>query len=253
MRTLRSPEGCPWDKEQSHLSLIPCLIEECYECVDALRGTDKEHLKEELGDLLLQVIFHAQLAEEAQDFTLKDIIQGLNEKLIRRHPHIFQKDRALSSSQQVLTQWEAIKKQERQQEKSPFLQGTGEGLPALLRAVKLQKKAAKVGFDWPHSEAVCAKIEEELAEVRETQEKNEGAARLEEELGDLLFAVSNLCRKEHIDPEIALHRANQKFERRFGLIEQALQAEKIPLEQAGLEKMDSLWNQIKKEEKNASF
>lgn len=266
---LRSPNGCPWDKVQTHTSLIPNLIEESYETADALRGNDPTHMCEELGDLLLQVVLHAQIAAESHTFTFDDIVRTLSDKLIRRHPHVFG-DKTAHSAEDVISLWEQVKRTEKitpppsseathsgsdkKGTSSPtpggsYLSGTGRGLPALLRAVKLQKKAGKVSFDWPDSHAVIAKIREELDEVVETLTLQEGPQRLEEELGDLLFAVSNLCRKESLDPELALARANAKFERRFNQIEQRLADTPTPIGKATLETMDKLWNEIKTEEK----
>lgn len=248
MHQLRAPGGCPWDREQTHESLVSNMLEEAYEMVDAIREQDAAHMKEELGDVLLQVVFHAEIAQESGSFDFNDVAREISDKLIRRHPHIFS-DTVAHDTETVLSNWEKIKREERNSEEKPYLHGTGNGLPALLRAVKLQKKAGKVNFDWPDSEAVIEKIKEELEEVLDTKKKKEGAARLEEELGDLLFAVSNLCRKEGIDPELALNTANAKFERRFGKIEQRLAHTETPIGTATLEIMDDLWNQIKKEEK----
>ncbi len=248
MRRLRAPDGCPWDREQTHESILPDLLEETYEFVDTVRSGDFPHMREELGDLLLQVVFHAQIAEEAGHFTFDEVARELSDKLVRRHPHVFG-DAEAKDTEAVLTRWDQIKRQERGDEKKPYLHGTGVGLPAILRAVKLQKKAGKVDFDWPDSDAVIEKIREELEEVVETRHNREGQKRLEEELGDLLFAVSNLCRKEHINPEVALNAANEKFERRFGQVEKKLTENGIPLGQATLEQMDALWETIKKEEK----
>ena len=251
MQKLRAPGGCPWDREQTHESLISNMLEEAYECVDTIREQDPAHMKEELGDVLLQVVFHAEIANEKGNFNFDDVAREISDKLVRRHPHVFG-DVIAEDSDAVLTNWEQIKREERKSEEKPYLHGTGNGLPALLKAVKLQKKAGKVDFDWPDSEAVILKIREELAEVEEVRENQEGGQRLEEELGDLLFAVSNLCRKENINPELALNAANAKFERRFGEIEKRLKNIGIPLGKATLEQMNSLWNQIKNEEKTKS-
>lgn len=249
MHLLRAPGGCPWDREQTHESLIANMLEESYEFVDTIREQNTDHMKEELGDVLLQVVFHAEIAREKGNFDFDDVAREISDKLVRRHPHVFG-DFVAEDSDAVLTKWEQIKREERKSEEKPYLHGTGAGLPAQLRAVKLQKKAGKVDFDWPDSEAVIAKIREELAEVEEVRSKGEGALRLEEELGDLLFAVANLCRKENINPELALNAANAKFERRFGEIEKRLKNTDTPLGKATLEQMDALWNQIKTEEKH---
>ena len=252
MRRLRAPDGCPWDREQTHLSLLPDLIEETHEFVDAVRSGDCTHMKEELGDVLLQVIFHAAIAEESGIFTLDDVACTLADKLIRRHPHVFAEE-VIEHSDDVILRWEEIKKREKEEGITPYLYKTGTGLPAVLRAVKLQKKAGKVKFDWPNSHAVIEKIKEELAEVEETLEYQEGQDRIEEELGDLLFAVTNLCRKEGINPEIAVSKANNKFERRFGKVEARLAHTETPIGTATLEEMDKLWNIIKAEEKETKL
>lgn len=250
MRALRSPLGCPWDRDQTHDSLLPDLIEETHEFVDAVRSRDYTHMKEELGDVLLQVVFHAAIAEENGVFSLDDVASTLSDKLIRRHPHVFAEETA-RTSEDVLMRWEEIKKQEKNEREKPYLHKTGVGLPSILRAVKLQKKAGKVNFDWPDSAAVIEKIREELGEVEEAKRKGEERGRIEEELGDLLFAVANLCRKEGINPELALEKANNKFERRFGKIEERLSQTETPIGKASLEQMDALWNEIKTEEKKS--
>lgn len=252
MRILRSPGGCPWDREQTHDSILPDLIEETHEFVDAVRSGDCTHMKEELGDVFLQVLFHSDIAEENGHFTLDDVACALADKLVRRHPHVFA-EAVAENSEAVLNKWEEIKKQEKGTGDKPYLHKTGAGLPAILRAVKLQKKAGKVKFDWPDSEAVIGKIREELEEVVESRNKGEGKDRIEEELGDLLFAVANLCRKEEINPEMALDKANNKFERRFGGIEARLAGTSTPVGKASLEQMDAIWNEIKKEEKAAQI
>ncbi len=244
MHRLRAPGGCSWDAEQTHKSLIPNLIEESYETVDAIQSGDMSHLKEELGDILLQVVFHSELASERGEFTFDDIAQGVSDKLIRRHPHVYQSNETGMDSSQVLTQWEEIKRAERGDEEQPYLHKTGHGLPGLLKGVKLQKKAGKVGFDWPDHESVLEKIDEELSEVREAiAESNQNE--IEAEIGDLLFVVANLARKMKVDPEAALERTNQKFLSRFAHIETELKKRGISLRDASLEEMDQLWNAAK--------
>ncbi len=243
MHRLRAPGGCPWDAEQTHESLVTNLIEEAYETVDTIQRGDHEHLKEELGDLLLQVIFHSELAEEGGRFNLDDVARGISDKLVRRHPHVFaQSDAATSDA--VLQQWDEIKRAEKGHEEKPYLHGVGKGLPALLRAAKLQKKASKVGFDWPDLAGVIAKMREELDEL-EAAIASGDEGHVNEELGDLLFSVVNLARFRKLDPEVLMASANSKFEDRFGAMEAALKREGIQLADAGAEKMDAAWNLVK--------
>lgn len=240
MHRLRAPGGCPWDAEQTHESLVPNLIEEAYETVDAIQRADREHLKEELGDLLLQVVFHSELASEDGGFDLDDVAEGISEKLIRRHPHVFAES-GVSTTDGVLKQWDEIKRAEKGDEQRPYLHGVGKGLPALLRAAKLQKKAAKVGFDWPDEADVVEKIREELEEF----ETALAARDAEEELGDLLFSVVNLIRHRGLDPEVVMAAANSKFERRFSAMEIALRNRGELLEDATIERMEKAWQEAK--------
>ncbi len=244
MQRLRGPGGCPWDAEQTHESIIGEMIEESYEAVDAIQKGDWEHLREELGDVLLQVVFHAQISQEDGLYNLDDIACELSDKLVRRHPHVFATSQ-VSDTDGVLTQWDQIKRQERKTEKAHYLDSVGKGLPALLKAKKLQKKAAKVGFDWPDVEGVAAKIREELAESEETFVFPDEDPRVQEELGDLLFAVVNLCRKRGVDPEIALAATNRKFETRFNFMEDVLLEQGTPLGEATLDTMEAGWQQAK--------
>ena len=248
MHRLRAPGGCPWDAEQTHQSLVSNLIEETYETVAAIRANDDENLQEELGDLLLQVVFHAELAQENEKFDLDDIARGISDKLVRRHPHVYG-DSGVGTTEGVLSQWEDIKRAEKGHEEKPYLHGVGKGLPALLKSAKLQKKASKVGFDWPDTSGIAAKIDEELAEVREELEKHqpgtEASPELQAEIGDLLFIVTNLARKLNIDPEVALEGTNQKFLYRFDQIEKGLKRDKVSLEDATIEQMDTHWNAAK--------
>ncbi len=250
MARLRAPGGCPWDAEQTHDSIVTSLIEECYECIDALQAHDWPHLREELGDVLLQVLFHAQLASESPEegFDVYDVARELSEKLVRRHPHVFA-DSTVRDTSGVLDQWDRIKRKEHDIEDRPYLQDCGKGLPALLRAAKLTKKVAKVGFDWPDHEGVLEKIREELAEVEETLPLPDAAPEVQEELGDLLFSVVNLCRRRGVDPELALTSANRKFERRFNAVERALRAEGLGLQEAPPEEMEAAWQRVKAAEK----
>jgi len=243
MHRLRAPGGCPWDAEQTHESLVPNLIEEAYETVDTIQRGDHEHLQEELGDLLLQVIFHSELAEEAGRFNLDDVARGISDKLVRRHPHVFASSDA-SDSDSVLRQWDAIKRAEKGDEAQPYLHGVGKGLPALLRAAKLQKKASKAGFDWPDETGVVAKIREELGELEAAMVDGDGPA-VEEELGDLLFSLVNLARFRRIDPEVLMAAANAKFERRFAAMERDLLQQGLDLETADLGRMESAWQAAK--------
>lgn len=245
MHRLRAPGGCPWDAEQTHESLVTNLIEEAYETVDTIQRGDHEHLKEELGDLLLQVIFHSELAEEAGRFNLDDVARGISDKLVRRHPHVFATSDA-STSDAVLQQWDEIKRAEKGDAEQPYLHGVGKGLPALLRAAKLQKKAAKVGFDWPDESGVLAKIREETAELEAALADGDATA-ANEELGDLLFSVVNLARFRKLDPEVLMAAANSKFESRFNAMEQNLQSQGLDLATTPPERMERAWQEVKTE------
>lgn len=243
MHRLRAPGGCPWDAEQTHASLVPNLIEEAYETVDAIQRCDDGDLAEELGDLLLQVVFHSELAEEDGRFTLDSVARGICDKLIRRHPHVFGATTAPDSAA-VLRQWDAIKRDEKGHAGQPYLHGTGSGLPALLRAAKLQKKAAKVGFDWPDQSGATAKLAEEMAELHEALRADDAAA-VAEEMGDVMFSLVNLARFRQLDPEVLMAAANAKFEARFAAVEQALKARAITLADATLDEMEAEWEAAK--------
>lgn len=249
MHRLRAPGGCPWDAEQSHESLVSNLLEESYEVVAAIRDNDDENLCEELGDLLLQVVFHSEIATEREAFDLDEVARGICEKLIRRHPHVFGESSAEDSGA-VLKQWDEIKRAEKGEQAEAYLHGVGKGLPATLRGLKLQKKAAKVGFDWPSAAGVLVKVREELGEVEEEMAiHKEGAAAaqaLQEEVGDLLFVTVNLARKLGIDPEVALEGTNRKFEYRFGYVEKCLQERGKTLQEASPQEMEELWNEVRK-------
>ena len=243
MHRLRAPAGCPWDAEQTHESLISNLIEEAYECVDAIRSGNVLHMREELGDLLLQVVFHCELASERSAFDLDDVAAAISDKLVHRHPHVFG-DSQVKSTDAVLAQWDAIKRVEKGDQDKPYLHGVGKGLPALLRAMKLQKKASKIGFDWPDETGVMAKVEEELAEL--TMEwKQDNAESFAEEWGDLVFSLVNLARVRGLDPEILMAQANQKFEKRFAEMEQLLRTSGKTLEAATLAEMEEQWQRAK--------
>lgn len=245
MRRLRGPGGCPWDAEQTHESIRANLLEEAYEVIDAIDRGNDEDLCEELGDYLLQVVFHAELAEERGAFDVDEVARVISEKLIRRHPHVFGESNA-GDSEAVLKQWDAIKRAEKGavEEGKSRLAGVGDGLPAMLAAVKIQKTAAKAGFSWREAGEYVAKIREELGEFeRASVEKNEAA--VAEELGDLLFAVVNLARGQKLNPELLLHEANQKFKHRFAKMEQALGEGGEALEDAGVERLLAAWNAAK--------
>lgn len=240
---LRSPEGCPWDREQTHTSIRKNLIEETYEVLETIDDDDPDAMCEELGDLLLQVMLHSQIEEETGAFTVYDVIQAINEKLIRRHPHVFG-EREAGNAEEALANWEAIKDDEKRRKgidpkEQSLLDGIPRDLPGLMKALKLQKKAATVGFDWPNSGEVIDKIFEELNEVREAIDLHSSDNQYEE-LGDLLFAVVNLARKLKVDPEEALEAANRKFKERFQYIEQGLKKREKDFAQSSLEEMDEL-------------
>jgi MazG family protein len=245
--TLRSPEGCPWDREQTHASLRGALLEECYEAIDAINRADDANLSEELGDLLLLVVMHARLGEERGAFQFDELVHGVCEKLIRRHPHVFGTAEA-GDSTEVLRQWEQIKRQEKGGQAS-VLDGLAASLPGLMRAQAVQKKVGRVGFDWGEVGPVLDKIEEEARELREVLAKAElPQARREEEVGDLLFSVVNLSRKLGLEAETCLNATTEKFIRRFKVIETAAAAQGRRIEDLSLAEMDALWEQAKKGE-----
>jgi tetrapyrrole methylase family protein/MazG family protein len=246
MSKLRSKEGCPWDREQTHQSLLPYLIEEAYEVLDTIEMGDDERLKEELGDLLLQIVFHAQIAEERKKFDIYEVIEHLNAKLKSRHPHVFGKKKACSS-EEVLRNWEHIKLSTAKSKNKSILSGIPRHLPALLKAYRVQEKVARVDFDWKNAEEVFSKIEEEIDELKRAyKQKRRKQPQLEDEMGDILFSWVNLCRHLKINPEFALRRTIDKFVKRFNYIEKKLKRKKIPLKEAGLPLLDSLWEEAKK-------
>jgi MazG family protein len=249
MNRLRDPErGCPWDREQDFSSILVFTLEEVYELAEAVDRGDLAALRDELGDLLFHVVFYARMAEEQGQFDFADVVAGIVEKLERRHPHVFGDEPSLPAPDQNRS-WERRKVEERRRAgaaESGFLAGIPEALPALARALKLQKRAAAVGFDWRALPPVLAKLDEEIAEFRQVLAEGADAARLEEELGDLLFSTVNLARHAGVDPETALRRANRKFTARFGMVEAELAARgKLP-EQATLEEMDAIWQSLKR-------
>ncbi|MGN7360992.1 nucleoside triphosphate pyrophosphohydrolase [Paenibacillus sp. SAF-054] len=246
---LRSPGGCPWDQEQTHESIRKNLIEETYEVIETIDEDDPEHMQEELGDLLLQVMLHSQMEEEVGTFNVFDVIQGLNDKLIFRHPHVFGQNKA-EDAEAALANWEQMKAEEKRRkgqkpEQASALDGIPRDLPALMKAYKLQKKASKVGFDWDQINDVFLKIEEELSELREAVEQGLDPEEQVAELGDLLFAATNAARFLHADPEEALSRTNRKFVKRFRFIEEQLKAKGKTVEDSSLEEMDAIWQQAK--------
>jgi nucleoside triphosphate diphosphatase len=253
MAALRTPEtGCPWDLEQNFSTIAPYTLDEAYEVADAIARGDLGDLKEELGDLLLQVVFHARMAEEQDAFDFGDVVQAITEKLIRRHPHVFG-DENHKTPAAVEGLWERIKAQEKASGKvsaqNGALAGVPVALPALTRALKLQVKASKVGFDWNDPRTVLRKLREETDEIEaELDRAKTDRAATAAEIGDLLFAVVNLARHLEADPEAALRTANQKFERRFGAVERALAARGKAPQDAMLAEMDALWNEVKKTE-----
>lgn len=247
MRRLREPGGCPWDAEQTHDSLKRYLLEETYEVLEAIDTGNPDLLKEELGDLLLQPVFHTAIAEEAGRFSMADVIQTLCDKLVRRHPHVFG-DLEIKDSEAQVANWEKIKKEEKGEERRSALSGIPPHLPALLKAQKITEKAARVGFDWEHVDQVMAKVLEELHEFEEAMAED-SQERMEAELGDLLFAIVNLGRFMSLDPEEALRKTINRFQTRFGFVEDSLHAQGRRLQETTLAEMDQLWNQAKEREK----
>ena len=250
MARLRDRErGCAWDIEQDFDSIAPYTIEEAYEVADAIARRDMAELRGELGDLLFQVVYHARMAEEAGAFDYDDVVRAISEKMVRRHPHVFGDESREKTAGQQTADWERVKAAERG--KAGALAGVATGLPALTRAVKLQNRAARVGFDWPDAGAVLDKIAEETAELVEARDAGD-AARVIEEYGDLMFVMANLARHLGVDPEAALRAANAKFTSRFAAIEAALAAEGRTPAESGLAEMDALWDAAKRAEKSAA-
>ena len=247
MHRLRGPGGCPWDAEQSHESLKRYLLEEAYEVIEAIDAKDPSHLKEELGDLLLQPVFHAAIAEEHGEFTMDDVLDALNEKLVRRHPHVFAEE-VIETSEAQVANWEKIKQGEKGAERKTALSGVPPALPALMQAQKITEKAARVGFDWERTDQVFAKVMEELHEFEAAMLSGD-QQEMEAELGDLLFAIVNLGRFLSIDPEEALRKTIRRFTKRFGHVEQSLHDRGLALQSATLAEMDLLWEEAKKLER----
>jgi len=262
MSRLRDPQhGCPWDLKQTYASIVPHTLEEAYEVADAIEQGDLDHLQGELGDLLFQVVFYAQLAKEEGRFEFDGVVDGITRKLLRRHPHVFPTGELYASPEtprladdEVNRRWDEIKAEERAEkagapEQLSLLDDVPVALPALNRATKLQKRASQVGFDWPAALPVVDKVREELDEVLEAMVDND-ADGIAEEIGDLLFCVVNLARHLKVDPETALRSANSKFDRRFRFIEQALRHSQRSIEACTLEEMDALWGEAKRQEKS---
>jgi tetrapyrrole methylase family protein/MazG family protein len=244
MARLRGPDGCPWDLKQTTESLKPFLIEETYEVIDALDDGDPYKVKEELGDLLFQIVFHARLAEEQGAFSLDDVIEANVEKMIRRHPHVFG-DQKLATDKEVIANWEEIKKKEKgHTQRTSILEGVPSSMPALSRAHRLQERAARVGFDWKRLDEALPKLDEEIAEFKESL-KTESAAKIEEELGDIFFMLVNLSRFLNVDPEQALRKTIGKFIRRFRFIEERAADAGRPLDDLSLDEMENLWQEAK--------
>ncbi|WP_309084335.1 nucleoside triphosphate pyrophosphohydrolase [Chelativorans sp.] len=257
MAALRDPKtGCPWDLDQDFSSIAPYTIEEAYEVLDAIQRNDMHDLREELGDLLLQVVFHARMAEEAGSFSFGDVVEAITTKMVRRHPHVFG-DAEAREAGMAKGMWERIKAEEKAERRARrgsdgeprrgYLDEVAIALPALTRALKLQEKAARVGFDWGAARPILAKIEEEIGELREAMDEGRQEA-VAEEFGDLLFALVNLGRHLNVDPEAALRDTNEKFRRRFHAVESGLEAQGKILAEASLEEMEALWQSAKKAE-----
>lgn len=244
---LRAPDGCPWDRKQTHETILTDLLEEVYEFLEAVDEKDKPHMREELGDILLQVVFHSQIASEEQEFTLDDVAGEIAEKLVRRHPHVFG-DLKVDSTETVLKNWDAIKNAEKgKEDRKSVLDGVPKALPSLLRAEKVQKKAAKVGFDWSEIAPVLDKVEEEFKEFREALEAG-NTEEAELELGDILFSLVNVARHQKISAEESLRLSINKFSKRFNYVEEQYDFDHQKMKKATLEELDNFWNQSKKEE-----
>ena len=249
MAALRNPAtGCPWDKEQSFDTIAPYTIEEAYEVADAIAQRDFNALPDELGDLLFQVVYHARMAEEEGRFAFADVAKCISDKMIRRHPHVFGDAAARNTTEQTVA-WEAQKSVERAaRDQAGALAGVPVGLPALTRAVKLTKRAARVGFDWPDAGQVLDKLDEEIQELR-AELSDADPERLKDEVGDLLFVLANLARKLDLDPETCLRHANEKFSRRFNAMERVFETQGTGLAELSLERMEAAWQDVKKAEK----
>lgn len=253
VRKLRSPEGCPWDREQNPQTMRSDLVEEVFEAEDAITQNDANHVKEELGDVFLNTVMISYMYEQTSDFDVKSVLNEVSNKIIRRHPHVWKESEGkanalpdgIKSTSDVLTQWDAIKQGIEGRKEKCVLDEVAHGLPPLLRAYKIQKKAAKKGFDWDDDESVWAKVNEEISELKEAcNEKDEN--HVSEELGDLLFSVVNLSRHLGVNPVLALANANTKFRNRYAYVEEKMNENNIPMEKGNLEPMDKFWNEAKK-------
>jgi MazG family protein len=247
MTTLRGPNGCPWDRKQTLPDLKPYVIEEAYEVVDAIDRDDRASLAEEVGDMLLEAVFIAEVTREEGSFDIYDSITAVHDKLVRRHPHVFA-DAQANDADEVLVNWEKLKNEERKSENKSLMAGVPLSMPALQKASRLTEKASRVGFDWRRTEDVFAKLDEELAEVHEAIASGD-AAKVHDELGDLLFTIANIARKLNVNPEEALQSTNRKFTRRFESMERAVREQERNLDQLSLEEMDALWNDAKAAER----
>lgn len=243
MARLRGPNGCPWDIAQTHRTLRRFLLEEVYEMLDAIDQDDDAGMREELGDVLYQVVIHSRIGEEEGLFSAQDIVRDITEKMIRRHPHVFS-EKSLENKGESVLNWDRLKQGEKRQHHDQMLDGVVKGLPSLLQAYKLQEKAAKVGFDWDKDEDVLAKLDEEWQEFQEALQEQDGD-HAEEEAGDVLFVFANVCRHFHIEPECALHRANSKFRRRFSHVEQRVKESGRSWNEFSLDELDSFWKEAK--------
>lgn len=243
MARLRGPNGCPWDIAQTHRTLRRFLLEEVYEMLDAIDQGDDAGMREELGDVLYQVVIHSRIGEEEGLFSAQDIVGDITEKMIRRHPHVFS-EKSLENKGESVLNWDRLKQGEKRQHHDRMLDGVVKGLPSLLQAYKLQEKAAKVGFDWDKDEDVLAKLDEEWQEFQEALQEQDGD-HAEEEAGDVLFVFANVCRHFHIEPECALHRANSKFRRRFSHVEQRVKESGRSWNEFSLDELDSFWKEAK--------
>lgn len=245
--TLRGPNGCPWDQKQTHETLKRYLIEETYELLDAINNDDVDGIMEELGDVLLQVMLHAQIGEDEGYFNIDEVIETINEKMIRRHPHVFG-DISVEDADEVVSNWEQIKREEKlERETQSLLDSVAKSLPSLSRALHLQKKAGKVGFDWQDDAPMWAKIEEEIGELKVELKKDRNEKKAMQEFGDLLFALVNIARYYAIEPEDALHATNEKFYRRFGFIEEKVKSKGKEMTDLSLEELDAIWEEAKRE------
>ena len=238
---LRGPDGCPWDRKQTHASLRECLLEECYEVLEALDEADSERLSVELGDLLMQVVLHAQIASEAGDFELGDVISSINTKLIQRHPHVFGSLK-VQDADEVLANWEALKKKERQKDAS-MLDGVPKDMPALAYSQGIQDRVARVGFDWKEDDGVIDKLAEEVKEFKRAQSKEQKA----QEFGDLLFTLANIARRQGIDLEAALRQANRRFYQRFACMEELCRKRGLNFSELSFDEQNALWEEAKRE------